>query len=175
MAAFHLAQLNIGRTRAPVDSPLLAEFTEALDTINALADESPGFVWRLQTDDGNATGIKVFDDDLLIINMSVWESIEELREFVYRSEHRRFLARRREWFDHLTEAFLVLWWVPSGHIPTIDEAIERLELLRAEGPSPRAFTFRSRFPAPVLASDGQATQDTSDAEGASDAKGAEVT
>jgi hypothetical protein len=148
MATFQLAQLNIARLRAPLDSPELAAFVAALDPVNALADESPGFVWRLQTDEGNATSIQAFDDEMLIVNMSVWESPEALREFVYRSDHRKVLARRRAWFERMADAFLVLWWVPSGHEPTVEEAVQRLELLQDGGPSPKAFTFRSLFPAP---------------------------
>lgn len=143
-----LAELNIGRLRAPLDSPRLADFVEALDIVNGLADAFPGFVWRLQTDDGNATDARVLDDDMVIVNLSVWDSPEALREFVYRSDHRSYLPRRSEWFERLSEAHVVLWWVPAGHRPTVDEAIDRLELLREHGPSPEAFTFASLSPAP---------------------------
>lgn len=148
MAAFHLAQLNIGRLRAPLDSPTLADFVAALDPINALADGSPGFVWRLQDDSGNATHINPFDDDMIIVNMSVWESLDALRAFVYHSDHRNVLAQRRQFFERMAEAFLVLWWVPAGHLPDVEEAKQRLTLLRGNGPSPDAFTFRTAFPAP---------------------------
>ena len=143
---WHLAQLNIGRMVAPTNAPEVAEFMSALDPINALAEAAPGFVWRLQTEAGNATDIHAFDDDpLLLLNMSVWVSIESLRAFTYTSAHTDVLRRRREWFERLAEAHLVLWWIPAGHVPTIAEALERLERLRRDGPSPAAFTFRAPF------------------------------
>jgi len=144
----HVAQVNIGRLRAPQGSPLVAEFFAALDPINALADAAPGFVWRLQTDSGNATDIRVDDDDLVIVNLSVWESIEALREFAYRSDHRDYLRRRREWFEVLGEAYLALWWVPVGTEPTALDAVDRLARLREHGPMPDAFTFKDAFPPP---------------------------
>jgi hypothetical protein len=145
---WHLAQLNVGRLRAPVDDPATDEFMAALDTINALAEASPGFVWRLQTEEGNATSIRAFDDDLMILNMSVWESVETLAEYVYRSAHTPFLRRRSQWFERLGEAYLVLWWIPAGTLPTIDEALGRLDHLRAFGPAAEAFTFRQPFSQP---------------------------
>jgi heme-degrading monooxygenase HmoA len=148
MAAYHVAQCNIARLRAPLDSPLLAEFMAALEPINHLADHTPGFVWRLQTDEGNATALRPFDDDMLIVNMSVWESVEALAEFTYGTEHRDVMRRRRQWFERLDDAYLVLWWLPAGTVPTVAEAKERLETLRRQGPSPEAFTFRSPFPPP---------------------------
>jgi hypothetical protein len=149
MPAFHLAQINIGRLNAPLDAPALADFVSQLDTINALADDAPGFVWRLTSDAGSATDIRPFEDDRMIVNFSVWEAIPELFEFTYRTAHAAVMARRREWFERMSEAVLVLWWIPAGHIPTIDEAKERLELLRTEGPTPAAFTFKTKFPPPV--------------------------
>jgi hypothetical protein len=142
---WHLAQLNVGRMVAATSEPEVAEFMAALDPINALADAAPGFVWRLQTDAGNATDIHEFDDPLLLLNLSVWESIETLRAFTYTTAHTDVLRRRREWFHKLADAHLVLWWVPAGHIPTTAEAIERLERLRRDGPTPGAFTFRVPF------------------------------
>ena len=148
-SAFHLAQVNIGRLRAPIDDPIMEGFRTQLDPINALADRSPGFVWRLQTEDGNATAIRPYaDDDRMAINMSVWESLEALQQFVYRSAHVGPLRDRKQWFEPIEEPILVLWWVPAGHIPTIAEAKERLDHLKAHGPSPEAFTFRVPFPAP---------------------------
>jgi hypothetical protein len=133
---------------APVDAPALADFTALLDPVNAIADDSPGFVWRLQTEEGNATSIPVFGDDRLIVNMSVWESIDLLVDFVYRSgDHLAVMRRRREWFERI-RVFMALWWVPAAHRPTVAEAEKRLEHLRAHGPTPFAFTFRERFPAP---------------------------
>src|SRR5919198_4113883 len=150
MASFHLAQLNIAIPHEPLDSPRMRDFMDALDPVNAVADGTPGFVWRLQTDEGNATSLRAFGDDRLMLNMSVWESLGSLRAFVYSSrEHLDVMRRRREWFEKMAELFLVLWWVEAGHIPTIPEAEERLTLLRAIGPSPDAFTFRRHFPPPV--------------------------
>lgn len=148
MSAYELAQLNIGVIRAPMDSPLMAEFAANLERINAVADGSPGFVWRLQTDEGNATAIRAFENENLLLNMSVWRDVESLNTFVYRSAHIEYLRRRREWFDRMTEAYMVLWWVPAGHRPTIEEAVSRLEMLRRCGPSADAFTFRDVYPAP---------------------------
>ncbi|HEV7762923.1 MAG TPA: DUF3291 domain-containing protein [Acidimicrobiales bacterium] len=148
MTAFHLAQLNIGRLLAPLDSEQMSSFVAALEPINALADSAPGFVWRLQTEAGDATALRVFDDDMLIVNMSVWESREALSQFVFRSAHREVLTGRRQWFERIDDDYLVLWWVAAGHIPEVDEAKARLSLLQKEGPSPEAFTFRSVFPAP---------------------------
>jgi heme-degrading monooxygenase HmoA len=144
----HLAQVNIARLVAPLDSEQLRGFVEALDPINALADGAPGFVWRLQTEDGDATALRPYDDDMLIVNMSVWESLESLADFVYRSDHQQVMRGRRLWFERMSEAYMVLWWVPEGHRPSVDEAKARLELLRANGPSSDAFTFRSPFPPP---------------------------
>ncbi len=143
-AAYHLAQVNIARLRAPLNSPLLADFVAALAPMNALADGSPGFVWRLQTEDGDATALRVFDDDSLIVNMSVWESLEALAAFVYRSTHAGVMRRRREWFEHM-QLYLALWWVPAGHRPGVGEAEARLRHLQTHGPSPHAFTFRAPF------------------------------
>src|SRR5262245_10498106 len=146
---FHLAQVNIGRLRAPIDDPLIEGFRTQLDPINALADRTPGFVWRLQTEDGNATAIRPYaDDDRMAINMSVWESLEALQQFVYRSAHVGPLHERQQWFEPMEGPILALWWVPTGHIPTVEEAIDRLRLLRERGPSPEAFTFRKPFASP---------------------------
>jgi uncharacterized protein DUF3291 len=144
---FHIAQVNIGLPVAPVGTSALAEFMALLDPVNAIADASPGFVWRLQTEEGNATSIPVLGDDRLIVNLSVWESIDQLADFVYRSGHVAVMRRRREWFER-SKVFMALWWVPAGHRPAVTEAEERLEHLRAHGPTAHAFTFRQRFPAP---------------------------
>lgn len=142
---WHLAQLNVGRMVAPLDAPEIDGFRAQLDPINALADADPGLVWRLQTEAGNATDIRPTDDDLFLINLSVWRSIEALRAFTYTSGHVQVLRQRRSWFEQLAEAHLVLWWVPAGLIPTIDEALARLDRLRRDGPTPAAFTFRAPF------------------------------
>ena len=126
----------------------MAEFMAALDPINAIADASPGFVWRLDTPEGNATAIRPYDDDRILVNMSVWESIEPLHAFAYRSGHTDVLRRRREWFERYEGQYMVIWWVPVGHIPSIEEAKERLELLGRNGPTTEAFTFRETFPPP---------------------------
>lgn len=125
----------------------MAGFKAALEPINALADEAPGFVWRLQTDDGDATAIRPYEDERMMVNMSVWESIEALRAFVYTSGHTSVMRNRKRWFEKL-ETYLVLWWVRAGHEPTIEEAKERLEHLTRRGPTLYAFTFRASFPAP---------------------------
>jgi hypothetical protein len=148
MAAHHLAQVNLATLRAPLDSPELAGFVAQLEPINALADASPGFVWRLQTEDGDATAIRAFDDQRVIVNLSVWASLAALRDFVYASRHLDVMRRRREWF-HRMRLYLALWWVPAGTIPTVAEARARLELLERRGPSPAAFTFRAPFPEPA--------------------------
>lgn len=144
----HLAQVNIALPREPLDSDLLADFVAALDPVNAVADGSPGFVWRLQTEEGDATAVKAFGDDRLIVNMSVWESVEALRAFTYGADHVAVLRRRREWFARLGQPETVLWWVPAGTVPTVADAEERLATLRAHGPAPRAFTLREAFPPP---------------------------
>jgi len=148
MTHYHLAQLNIGRIVAPLDSPQLAGFVNRLDEINALADRASGFVWRFQTEAGDATALRPYDDDRILVNFSVWESPEALHQFVYRTAHVEVMRQRRQWFEVMTEAYLVLWWVPEGHRPTIEEAIARLERLRMRGPSPEAFTFRELYPPP---------------------------
>jgi Domain of unknown function (DUF3291) len=148
MNAWHIAQLNVGRAVAAPGSPELADFMAALDRINALAESSPGFVWRLQSASGNATDILVSDDPLSLINMSVWSSVEPLFDYVYRTAHTEVMKRRREWFEKPQEAHQVLWWIPAGHIPGPEEALERLAHLRREGPTPRAFTFAQRYPRP---------------------------
>jgi heme-degrading monooxygenase HmoA len=157
--SYHLAQVNIARPLEPLESALLSEFVAALDPVNAVADRSPGFVWRLQAEDGNATSVPVFDDDELIVNMSVWESLEALRAFVYTTpEHLGVMKRRRQWFERL-EVHMALWWVPAGRVPSVAEAEERITLLRAVGPSPDAFTFRRHFPPPDETSDGAIDDD----------------
>jgi heme-degrading monooxygenase HmoA len=149
-----LAEVNIGRLLAPIDSPLIADFVAALDSVNATADAAPGFVWRLQTEDGNATAVGGFERDAagagggVVINLSVWESVEALAAYAFGDEHLAVLRRRREWFEKMREAYLVLWWVPRGHIPSVAESEERLHHLRAHGPTPYAFTLKQHFPPP---------------------------
>jgi hypothetical protein len=149
-----LAQVNVGRLVAPLDSPPLADFVAGLEPVNAVADRAPGFVWRLQTEDGDATALRVFEQDAegadggILINMSVWETVEDLAAFVYGEAHLAVLRRRREWFERLADVYAALWWVPRGHIPAITEAEDRVKYLRAHGPTPHAFTFKVHFPPP---------------------------
>jgi Domain of unknown function (DUF3291) len=145
---WHLAQVNIAIPREPIDSPALAGFVEMLEPINAVADASPGFVWRLQDESGDATAIRPFDDERIIINMSVWESVEALWKFVYDSRHLDVMRRRREWFTRMADAYMCLWWIPAGELPSLEHARERIDHLRAEGPTPHAFTFKASFAPP---------------------------
>lgn len=141
----HLAQVNISRLAAPLDSPALASFVDNLERINGLAERSPGFVWRLTGDGDDATSIRPYDDPDVLINLTVWESIESLFDFAYRSNHIDYVRRRNEYFVHLGAPSVALWWIPEGHIPTVWEAKERLELLRTKGATQDAFTFRKLF------------------------------
>jgi heme-degrading monooxygenase HmoA len=151
MSAYELAQLNIGIIRGAMDTPVMAEFAANLARINALADGSPGFVWRLQTETGDATAIRPFDNPNMLLNMSVWRDLESLRQYVYSSAHTEIMRRRREWFERISEAYLVLWWLPRGHRPTVAEAIARLTALRERGPHREAFSFREHYPPPDAA------------------------
>jgi len=147
MTKYQLAQFNVAVMKESLESPSMKDFVDNLERINALAEASPGFVWRLQTDDGDATALRPLGENVLV-NMSVWTDAESLNAFVYRSAHVEIMRRRREWFERMGEAYVVLWWVPGGHRPGVAEGIERLELLRRLGPSPQAFGFRDVFPAP---------------------------
>ncbi len=148
MPSFHLAQVNIARMVAPLDSPVMAGFVARLDEINALADGSPGFVWRFQTAEGNATAVRPYDDERILFNMSVWATLEDLRQYVYRSAHAQLIGRRKDWFNKFDRAYMALWWVPAGHRPSVVEAKQRLELLQANGETVEAFTFKKTFPRP---------------------------
>jgi hypothetical protein len=143
--AIHLAQVNIARMNAPLDSAEMADFVARIAEINALADTSPGFVWRLATEQGDATYVRPYDDDRILFNMSVWRSVDDLRSYVYSSAHTEVMRRRHRWFAKFEGATLALWWVPAGHVPSIDEAKSRLVRLDREGPSPAAFTFKQLF------------------------------
>jgi hypothetical protein len=152
MHALHdVAQLNVGRAVAPIDDARLADFVGWLDEINALAERSPGFVWRLQGESGNNTSLKVGPDPLFIVNMSVWASIEELQAFTYASGHKTVFARRFDWFERRDGPNHVMWWIPKGTIPDVTEALDRLALLTERGPTHAAFTFKERFPPPDAA------------------------
>ena len=148
MPKYHLAQINIARMLAPIDDPLMAEFVAQLPPINALADESPGFVWRLQSESGDATSIKVYDDELIIINITVWESVESLHEFAYRSAHVGVMRDRKRWFEIFDDPYYALWWIPAGELPSTEEGKERLDHLRENGDSAFAFSFKNVFPKP---------------------------
>jgi hypothetical protein len=145
---YHLAQVNISQMLAPLTEPLMAEFVAQLEAINATADATPGFVWRLKNEGGNATNIRAFDDDLILINLSVWESIEALSNYVYRSKHGAMIRKRRNWFKHCNKPTVALWWIEFGEIPTIEEAKERLEHLQQNDSAPYAFSFAKPFPKP---------------------------
>jgi hypothetical protein len=145
---FQIAQVNVGKLVAPLDDPRIDDFRNALERINLLGEAQPGFIWRAKGAGFDATDCRVFDDPDVLINATVWESIEHLAAFAYRTEHREFVRRRREWFQPPSEPFLALWWVPEGHIPSFDECVERLTHLRRHGPTPHAFDFRTRFPEP---------------------------
>lgn len=147
MATYELAQLNIAIMIEPLESPRMADFVANLDRINALAEAAEGFVWRLQTDDGNATDVRPLGEHTLV-NVSVWHDVAALNRYVYGSAHVEIMRRRREWFERMKDSHMVLWWVPRGHRPTIEEAITRLDRLRVQGPGPEAFTFRQAFPPP---------------------------
>ena len=147
MSRYHLAQLNIAMLREPLESPGVADFVANLERINALAEASPGYLWRLQDGAGDATAIRPFGAEVLV-NLSLWRDVQSLSDYVYKSAHAEMLKRRREWFDKAEQAHMVLWWVPAGHRPGVEEAAERLAHLRAHGPSAHAFRFRQAFAAP---------------------------
>ncbi len=146
---FQLAQLNVARMRFPLGSPEMADFVNNLDRINELADLSEGFVWRLQGDGNDATSLRPFDDDFIIVNMSVWDNLGSLKNYVYKSVHTDIFRRRAGWFEKVQEAMVVNWWIPTGHVPTVQESKVRLEHLRNHGSSEFAFSFRETFPAPI--------------------------
>jgi hypothetical protein len=148
---WHLAQVNIALPLAPLDSEQLRDFVDLLEPINALAESAPGYVWRLQTDDGDATGVRGFGDDRLIINMSVWDSVESLSDFVFRTEHAAVMRRRREWFERFETAYTTLWWLAAGELPTVADAELRIASLDTNGPTAYAFTFKRRFEPAELA------------------------
>ena len=141
----HLAQANIAHMLAPLDDPAMAGFVERIDTLNALADAAPGFVWRLEEEEDEISTVALFAGERVLFNLTVWESIESLESYVYKSQHVKAVQKRAEWFERPKKSPLVLWWVPAGHLPTEEEAAERFELLWQNGPTADAFTFRTRF------------------------------
>ena len=146
---YHLAQINIARLIAPLDDPKIAGFVSQLEPINAVADLAPGFVWRLKSESGNATDIAYNDDPFVIVNMSVWESIEALRNYAYKSDHRKVFQDRARWFEKMDKPNYCLWWVPVGHVPTVTEGRERLEHYQVHGATSYSFWFSQRFPQPA--------------------------
>ncbi|GAA0397042.1 DUF3291 domain-containing protein [Cocleimonas flava] len=147
--SYHIAQINIAQAKADKDSEIMSGFISRLDEIHTLADNAPGFIWRLETEDGDDGSVSVFNDPLLLINMSVWRDIDSLRAFVYKSIHIELLQDRDAWFDKMGEIHQTLWWVPAGHIPTIQEGKDKLDQIREFGPTAEAFTFGKKFPSPT--------------------------
>jgi len=147
MSSYQLAQLNIANMKYAIDSPEMSDFVVNLERVNKLAEESPGFIWRLQTEEGDATSIRSFGSDILV-NISAWEDVKSLHTYVYRTAHTKFMSRRKEWFGKMEDAYTVLWWMQKGNYPTLDEAKKRLECLQAHGPTVEAFTFKKAFSAP---------------------------
>lgn len=147
---YHLAQVNVAKMLEPLNSPVMADFVNNLDVINALAEQSEGFIWRLKDDQNSAVSIKAFDDDLMIINMSVWKNAESLFNYVYKSNHLSVFKRKSEWFTRMTNMHMAMWYIPNSHVPTPAEAIDRLEHIRQHGETPHAFTFKKRFDPPTL-------------------------
>jgi uncharacterized protein DUF3291 len=148
-ARFHLAEFNVARARAPLDDPRMAGFVAQLDAVNRLAEASPGFVWRLVAEGGAASSyIRAFDDERLLVNLSVWESVESLQAYVYRSAHGQVYRDRATWFEPPVGAWLAMWWIPAGRLPTVEEGKAKLERLATHGPTSEAFTFKRVFAPP---------------------------
>jgi heme-degrading monooxygenase HmoA len=148
--SFQIAQFNIARIKYPLEHPNMRGFVEGLDTINKLADESRGFVWRLKTEDGNSTSVRPYPDQNILVTLSVWESVEDLTNFAYREGHAQIMKHRREWFEEIDQPYIVLWWIPVGYIPTVEEGVARLTKLQNEGATIEAFSFQKQFPQPNL-------------------------
>lgn len=149
MTGYHIAQINIARMLAPIDDPLMSDFVSQLPPVNTLAETSPGFVWRLQSESGDATGIRVYDDEMIIINLTVWESVVSLREYVYKGAHQAVLRERKRWFEKFDGPYYALWWIPAGHLPTAEEGRQRMEYLREHGDTDFAFSFKKIFAPPA--------------------------
>lgn len=146
---YYLAQINIALMKAPLEDPIMAEFAAALNEVNAIADRSPGFIWRLQSSSGNATDIRAYSDPRMLVNLSVWQSVEQLKAYVYRSLHGEFFVRRRKWFEKYQGEHFAMWWIPIGHLPTVEEGKAKLEYLALHGDSPESFTFAKPYPPPT--------------------------
>ena len=150
-SGYHLAQFNVARAKGPTDGPVMAEFMANLDRINGLADRSPGFIWRFQTEDGSATSVRAFDDPDLLLNLSVWADFAAWRHYVYKTEHVAYLRRRTEWFEPVEGLpVTVMWWIPAGSVPTVEDSIAKLHHLSEHGPTAEAFNFRTRFDPPSV-------------------------
>ncbi len=147
---FHLAEINVARMHAPLDDPIMADFVANRDELNRLGDAAPGFIWRTQSADSNDLAILLFDNPNMLVQLSIWESVEALYEYAFRDQHAKVMGRRREWFERMTTPYLALWWIPAGTIPTSEEGKARLEYLTEHGPTPYAFTIKDRYPAPAV-------------------------
>jgi len=151
MENYHLAEINIARMKGvDINDPIMKEFVENLDAVNQIAEKSEGFVWRLKDENNNATSLNPYDDEQIIINVSVWKSLETLEEFMYRTFHAEFLKRRKDWFTSFGKAHTAMWWIPAGHLPSLEEAVGKLDLLQKNGASQDSFDFRNKFPAPSV-------------------------
>ncbi len=151
MSHYFIAEINIAKMKGvDINDPIMKEFVENLDAVNQIAEKSEGFVWRLKDENNNATSLNPYNDETIIINVSVWKSIETLENFMYRTFHSDFLKRRKEWFLTYGSAYTAMWWIPEGHIPTMQEAVDKLSFLQTNGPSPNSFDFRHKFPAPSV-------------------------
>jgi hypothetical protein len=149
MSTHQIAQINIAKMKGVnINDPIMKEFVDNLDSVNAIAESSPGFVWRLKDEGNNATSLNPYDDEQVIINVSVWESIEDLEDFMYKTFHADFLKRRREWFQRFGKVYTAMWWIPAGQFPTIQEAVGKLDDLEKVGASEEAFDFKTKFPKP---------------------------
>lgn len=146
---YHLAQVNIARMVAPLDNPVMTEFVDNLDRINALAESSPGYVWRLKGDGNDATSLRPYDDEMIIVNLTVWKTVEDLQQYVYHTAHTEIMRKRKQFFSKMEKPFMCMWWIPAGHIPDVQEAKTHLDHLQAHGESDYAFTFRRIFSPPA--------------------------
>jgi len=147
---YYLSQINIALMKAPIDDPVMAEFATAIREVNAVAEQSPGFVWRLQTESGDATSIRAYPDLKMLVNLSVWQSVEQLKSYVYKSLHGEFFARRRNWFEKYQGEHFAMWWIPKTYLPTVEEGKAKLEYLTLHGDSPECFTFAKPYPPPTV-------------------------
>ena len=147
---YHIAEINVARMKGVnIDDPIMNEFVENLESVNNLAESSEGFVWRLKDENNDATSFNPYKDEQIIINVSVWESIESLENFVFKTFHSDFLRRRKEWFKSYGKIHTAMWWVPKGNYPTVQEAVDKLDYLQKNGSSEIVFDYKNKFPEPV--------------------------